>query len=76
MERFVTYMKENSDEVLCMTEREYIECIELDHADWAEWVWQYAQDKRTAISQHYAKHDEWQENPSKETYQRNRKKLK
>jgi len=68
MERFVTYMKENSDEVLCMTEREYIERIELDHMDWAEWVWHYAKDKSRAIAQHDAKHDEWQEDPNKETY--------
>jgi len=68
MERFLTYIKENSDEVLCMTENEHVECSNLDHIDWAEWVWQYAPDKLTAIEQHFLKHDEWQENPDKDTY--------
>tara|TARA_B100000963_G_scaffold149147_1_gene130046 strand:+ start:1231 stop:1398 length:168 start_codon:yes stop_codon:yes gene_type:complete len=36
--------------------------------DWQEYVWQFAPNKQTAISQHHAKHDDWQENPNKETY--------
>ena len=72
MGRFITYITEGSaydtDSVKCMSEREYIECIELDHGDWAEWVWQYAVDKKSAIAQHFEKHDAWQENPEKDTY--------
>lgn len=72
MNRFVTYITDDSaydiDSVKCMTESEYRGCIFLELTDWVEWVWQYAPDKETAITQHFQKHDEWQANPNKETY--------
>ena len=71
MNRYVTYEKELSV-ISCMSEAEFSEFMQSDRADecndWHEYVWQFAPDKQTAISQHYEKHDEWQENPNKETY--------
>ena len=69
MKRFLTYIiDDRNNRVLCMTESEYTNCIEHDSSEWAEWVWQYAPDKSTAIEQHFLKHDEWQENPDRDTY--------
>jgi hypothetical protein len=71
MERFVTYEKE-LNVISCMSEAEFIDFKQSDRADecnhWHEYVWQFAPDKQTAISQHHEKHDEWQENPDKDTY--------
>jgi hypothetical protein len=71
MERFVTYEKEFGV-ISCMSEDQFSDFKQSDRADecndWHEYVWQFAPDKQAAISQHYEKHDEWQENPNKDTY--------
>ena len=71
MRRFLTYEK-NANIILCMSETEFQAFRQSDKFDefhdWQEYVWQFAPDKQTAISQHHVKHDDWQENPNKETY--------
>ena len=71
MKRFITY--ENELNVInCMSETEFQAFRQSnkfdEFHDWQEYVWQFAPNKQTTISQHHAKHDDWQENPNKETY--------
>jgi hypothetical protein len=40
----------------------------LARPDVADWVWQWASDKQTAINQHLGKLDEWEVDPTRETY--------
>jgi len=66
MYKYVT-IESDEGEIKAYTEKEnWKEAI--DHEDTASWVWQFAETKEKAISQHVTKQDEWEANPTKETY--------
>lgn len=71
MPRFVTY-ETNCGDVVALTEAEFKGVPSLDdHAapkTIADWVWQLADTKDQAISQHSSKVDAWEADPSKKTY--------
>lgn len=52
MTRFVTFTTYEDEDPQAMTEAEYRAAGETD---WAEWVWQEAPDKASAVMQHAAK---------------------
>ena len=60
MERFIT-IEEYDGTIHAFNEHEKEWKKELSKDKWAEYVWQFAKDKATAIKQHYKKHDEWAE---------------
>lgn len=66
--RFCTFISlDESDSVQCISESEYLENAErINSAD--EFVWQFAEDKKQAIKQHFAKFEAWEANPTLETY--------
>lgn len=72
MQRFVSFIAIAQDEVDAMTHEEFLKAKEsptfLADQDWDEWVWQFAESKEQAIAQHFAKIEEWEANPNKETY--------
>ena len=73
MSRFVTFITCEQDDILCMTEEEFKSAKANDDPSvasdlWDEWIWQFADSKEQAIAQHVEKMDEWEKNPSKETY--------
>lgn len=72
--RFVTYTTNENNDPQALTEAEFrdpaTKWIDLDLADW---VWQFAPDKATAIAQHETKLDLWRADldagrPERETY--------
>lgn len=71
MNRYCTY-ETNCGVVEALTEEEFDKVEDLDdHAfplSISDWVWQFAENKEQAKSQHAGKVDEWQADPSKETY--------
>lgn len=81
--RFLTVTTYMDDEILCFTEMEYHnltfvngQSVPLEDAiydltegdEYSDYVWQWAEDKSSAISQHHDKIDEYQMNPNKATY--------
>ena len=71
MKRFVTYIDDrDTDTVLCMSESDFKQnsAASAIISDSAEYVWQFANSKEQAISQHFAKHDAWRQNPEMATY--------
>ena len=65
MNKYLTTHNAATDTIEVFAESEdYVEAQNL--AD--EWVWQYANDKLAALSQHFDKHDEWTKNPTKAVY--------
>lgn len=72
MSRFVTFIAYDNEDVQCLTRDEYLD-EPSQSENWEEWIWQFADSKEQAIAQHYAKHDEWNEDVKsgrveKETY--------
>ena len=55
--RFVT-VESYSGVIVAYTENELYQQA-IDDGETAEWIWQFAKDKATAIAQHYDKHDKW-----------------
>lgn len=54
MPRFVTFITYDDEDPQVMTEEEY---RATSAPDWSEWVWQFAPDKATALTQHFLKMD-------------------
>jgi len=59
--------------IIAQTEAEFEACKDVDRAmdnesGVADWVWQFAESKEQALSQHNKKVDEWAANPYQETY--------
>lgn len=72
-QRFVTFLREGSDDVECLTHEEFLSKKQSQDQivageDWDEWVWQFALTKEEAISQHFEKMDLWHKDPTRETY--------
>ena len=71
-QRFVTYIEDqDTDTVLCMSEEEFDKSgpeANLIVFESAEFVWQFADSKAQAISQHFDKHNDWRADPEKATY--------
>ena len=67
MKRFITAYFVESDKVEVYTEDQTDEIKEAQ-ATCDEWVWQFAKNKEIAKQQHFDKHDEWECDPTKETY--------
>lgn len=71
MARYLTYTTYADEDPQALSEAEFAEQGTLD--DWAEYVWQEAPDKATAIAQHAAKMDAYEADhvagrPIKHTY--------
>ena len=62
MTLFVTFTTYDNDDPQAMTEAEFkaLAPDSADSADWAEYVWQEAPDRATAILQHPAKMDAYE----------------
>jgi len=65
MPRFLTTYTVEADQI-----QVYSESDDISHAtdDVSDWVWQWAPDKETARMQHFDKLDEWEMDPTKDTY--------
>ena len=64
--RYVT-IEDYDGTLTAMTEQEnYTD--KINHHDTACWVWQFAESKEQAISQHYDKLERWENDPSRDTY--------
>lgn len=63
--RFLTTYSLEKDKVEAFTEEENWEEAQ-EEAE--EYVWQYADNKKQAISQHFDKLDLWEKNPNLKTY--------
>jgi hypothetical protein len=59
MNRYVTFTTYTDEDPQVLTESEFFDTPKND-TDWCEWVWQYAPDRATALSQHQTKMDEYQ----------------
>lgn len=65
MPRYLTTYVTETDKIECFTEQgDYRTAV--DNA--ADWVWQFAPDPETAIKQHFTKLDQWEIDPTKDTY--------
>ena len=63
MKRFLTVLQ-FPDKIMVFTEENYKDAPD----DIEDWVWQYAPDEATAIKQHNQKVDEYEADPTKDTY--------
>lgn len=66
MNTYVTVEYYNGEVVAYSPNDNYAEAI--NHKDTADWVWQYADSKEQAVSQHIEKLDEWEKDPTKYCY--------
>jgi len=65
MKRFLTTYELETDRIRVFTEQDdYRAAIEAA----SDWVWQWATSHLMAISQHHDKVDEWEADPTKDTY--------
>lgn len=68
MNRYLSAYELETDIVHVFTEDEFHN-LDSYPSDWAsDWVWQFAPDRETARAQHHAKVEEWEVDPTKETY--------
>lgn len=65
--RWITFSTYDNEDVQCLSEADFRGDMSVSD-DMDEYVWQFAATKEIAITQHYAKMDEWHADPTKETY--------